>query len=479
MTSCRSVLLACLPVMLVACATQRPPASVDAGISPQWHAPAPVDAAALPHRGTVADVARWWQQQGDPVVGELIQAAQSVSPTVAAAKSRIEQARAAKVAAGAALAPALNGAVSASRSSAQPPLPINTVVQAALQPSWEIDLFGGARNNRDAAQARLDGAQAGWHEARVAVAAEVATQYYSLRACERQLAIVSADAASRTETARLTELSARAGFQAPATAALARATAAEGRSRAAEQRTQCTIDVKALVALTGLPEPQLRGKLAGAGTDVPLAISIPVPSLPAQILAQRPDIFSAEREVAAASAEVGSRQAQRYPRLTLSGSVGLASFRAGGVTTDLGTWSVGPLALSVPIFDAGQRAANVVAAQARYEEAASNYRARVRQAVREVEETLVRLDGIAQRLPDASTAVEGYRISLAALEDRYANGFASLIELEEVRRTRLAAETTLVALERERAAAWIALYRAVGGGWSSDRLATPLSSTTQ
>ena len=379
-------LLASLPFWLAACATQTPPSTVSAPLPAQWHAPLPASGAALPHNGALSELAQWWRRQGDPLLVDLIESAQTVSPTVSSAKSRIEQSRATRVGAGAALLPAINGSGSISRDSTQPPLPMGTTLQSALQPSWELDLFGGNRNTRDAAQARLEGAHAGWHEARVAVAAEVANQYYSLRACEKLLAIVSADAASRAETARLTQLSADAGFQAPATAALARASAAEGSSRAIQQRAQCALDIKALVALTALPEQELRQKIAAVPADLPQTMAMQIAALPAQVLAQRPDVFNAEREVAAASAEVGGTQAQRYPRLTLSGSVGAASFRTGGVSTDLNTWTIGPLALTVPLFDGGRRAANVEAAQARYEEAVVNYRAAVRQAVREVEE---------------------------------------------------------------------------------------------
>ncbi len=452
----------CLPVLLAACATPAPPASVSAATPAQWHAP-------LPHQGTLGDLSQWWQQQGDPLLVQLIEAAQAVSPTIASAKSRIGQARATRVASGAALLPALDGTLSAGRASAQAGIPTGTLASASLQSSWEIDLFGANRAGRDGAEARLEGAEAGWHEARVSVAAEVANQYYSLRACEKLMAVTSADAASRGETARLSDLSAKAGFQAPATAALARASAAEGNARATQQRAQCDLDVKALVALTALAEPELRQKLAAVPADLPQGADLAIASLPAQILAQRPDVFAAEREVAAAGAEVGSAQAQRYPRLTLSGLIGAGGFRSGGVTTDVTSWSIGPLALSLPLFDGGKRAANVDAAQARYEEAVAKYRAGVRQAVREVEEALVNLQSTAARSEDAMIAVEGYRASFSGAESRYSSGLASLVELEEMRRVRLAAEVALVALQRERVAAWIALYRAAGGGWTRVR----------
>ena len=459
---------ACLPFALAACGTppQAPPAEVPLAPPLQWQAP-------LPHNGTLTDLTQWWQQQGDPLLVQLIDAAQVASPTVSSATSRIAQARASRAAAAAALGPSVDGTLAASRGITQPGIPLATSVQAGVQASWEIDIFGANRATRDAAQARLEGAQAQWHEARVSVAAEVANQYAAFRTCERQLAVAKADAGSRGETSRLTELAARAGFQPPAFAALARASAAEGKARVTQQQAQCDLDVKALVALTALAEGDLRQKLAEAPAGIGLRAPITIANMPASVLAQRPDLYQAEREVAAASAEVGSAEAQRFPRLGLNGSITAARFRANGVTDDLTLWSIGPLSLSVPLFDGGRRAANVDAAKARYEEAAANYRARARQAVREVEEALVQLESTALRNEDARVASEGYRASFTATEARYQNGLASLVELEDARRTALAAEMALLTLQRERVAAWIALYRAAGGGWQ--RAGTPAS----
>ena len=449
-----------LPLALGACATTAPPAQVAAPPPTAWQAP-------LPHQGSLGDMARWWTQLGDPLLVELIDAAQAVSPGIAQAQARIAQARAAQVSSRAALLPSLDAQASASRGLNEQLARVATTAQAGLQASWEIDLFGANRAAKTAADERLAGAQALWHEARVSVAAEVAQQTSSLRTCLAQLDVTERDAQSLGETSRLSELSERAGFTAPATAALARASAAEAQARVAQQRMQCDVEVKTLVALTGWEEPTLRARLAApvaAAPDTLFAIAV----LPAQVLAQRPDVYNAERDVAAASADVGSAQAQRYPRLSLSGSVGAAWVRTGGATTDLNTWTIGPLALNVPLFDGGRRAAQVDAAQARYEEAAALYRARVRQAVSEVEQALVRLQSTAERNASARTAAEGYRASFDATEARWRGGLASLVELEDARRTLLAAESALVALQHERMAAWIALYRAAGGGWSAD-----------
>jgi NodT family efflux transporter outer membrane factor (OMF) lipoprotein len=460
MSTLRFIAAAAAALWLAGCASPRPPATVSAEPPPQWYAP-------LPHDGTLASLAAWWRQFNDPLLVELIESAQSLSPTVATARSRIEQARATRVAAGAALLPSVDGFGSATRGNAQAGLPqAATTLQSGVQASWEIDLFGRNRGSADAAQARLQGAQAGWHEARVSVAAEAANSYVNLRTCEQQLMVASSDAASRAETARLADLSAQAGFTAPADAALARASAAEASARAKQQRAQCDVERKALVALTAVSEPVLVSKMATARMQPAQTAMLSIASLPAEVLAQRPDVYQAELEVSAASADVGAARADQFPRLTLSGSIGVGHIRTGGVTADLDTWSIGPLALTVPIFDGGRRAANTGAAQARYEEAAALYRARVRQAVREVEEALVNIASTTARDEDARTATEGYRVSFNATEARYRSGLASLVELEDARRTALAAQTTLVALQRERLAAWIALYRAAGGGWT-------------
>ena len=474
MKAVRIIACAALPLLLPACALQTPPASVTAQTPLQWFAPLPAAQPldGLPHKGTLTDLTRWWAQQGDPLLVELIAAAQAVSPTVASARSRVEQARATRVAAGAALLPALDASASTSRGRSQQgvgpgAVPISSSIQAGLQASWEIDLFGGRLAGRDAASQRLTGAQAQWHDARVSVAAEVANQYQSLLTCRQLVSVTAADAVSRSETARLSGLSTSAGFTAPATDALARASAAEASSRATQQRALCELDIKALVALTGLTEPDIRQKLASAPVPPAHAATIFIASLPADTLAQRPDVFNAEREVAAASADIGSAQAERYPRLSLSGSIGNTRVRTGGVGSSLDTWSIGPLALSLPLFDAGRRAANVDAAVARYEEAAALYRARVRQAVREVEEALVNLQSTAARREDARLAADGYRAAFTGTEARYKSGLGNLLELEDARRTLLAAETGLLSLQRERANAWVALYRATGGGWSA------------
>ncbi|MEZ2293029.1 efflux transporter outer membrane subunit [Variovorax sp. RCC_210] len=477
-----ATLLLPLSLGLAGCSLTRPPAQVAAPFPAQWNAP-------LPHGGSLAVLADWWRQLDDPLLVELIGAAEAASPNVASAAARVAEARSTRVQAGAALLPSLDGTASASRGtsgfssgapstggsassagsassselSASTPV---TTLQAGLQSKWEVDLFGRLRADRDAAQAKQNSANAKWHDARVAVAAETANAYFAERACQEQLRVSESDARSRSETSRLTELSAKAGFTAPADAALARASASDASGRLTQQRATCAVQRKALVALSGIDEPTLAQKLAAAPTQRVLPAVGSIASVPAEAISQRPDVYAAELGVASASADVGSAEAERYPKLTVSGNIGRSQIRVSGFRQSLETWTVGPVSLTVPLLDGGARQANTDAAKARYTEAVSLYRANVRQAVREVEEALVNLDATDARTTDADNAVKNYQASFDATQARYSSGLASLFELEDSRRTLFTAQTARVSLQRERTEAWVALYRSMGGGWN-------------
>ena len=467
-----------LCLALAGCSLTRPPAAVPPPVPAQWNAPLPPPGPAAPPLpvGSIPALTDWWRQLNDPLLDRLIAAAQDESPTIASAAARIAEARATRVQSGAALLPSLDASLtgtrgnSGSRFGASPTggliaIPITTT-QATLQSSWEADLFGRLRSDREAAQTRLVSADAKWHDARVSVAAETANAYFAERACIQQLTVSESDTRSRSETARLSDLSSQAGFTAPADAALARASASDASGRLSQQRAQCDVQRKALVALTGIDEPELAAQLAASPVQQALPNVQAVASVPADMLVQRPDVYANELGVAAASAEVGSAEAARYPRLTLQGSVGRTTFRLAGQEQSLDTWSIGPVTLTVPLFDGGTRRANVESAKARYAEAVAVYRGSVRQAVREVEEALVNLQSTDARASDADSAVKNYQAAFDAMQARYKSGLASLIELEDVRRTLYAAQTARVALQRERANAWVALYRTTGGGWT-------------
>lgn len=434
--------------------------SVAAPVAAQWHAP-------LPHGGQLADLSQWWAQFDDPLMLRLIEAGQQVSPTLAQASARIADARATRVAQRAVLMPSLDVSANSSRGRSELGAPIGTVSSASLQVGWELDLFGAGRAGANAAQARLEASQAGWHDARVSVAAEVASTYVELRACEAQVTQAERDANSRARTSQITSLAANAGFQSPAAADLANASAAQGNATLIQQRAQCDLLIKALNALTAQDEAALRRELVMRNGLLPKPAELDVTAMPAEVLAQRPDIYAAARELMAASADSDQAQAQRWPRITLAGNIGTTRMDSGGVSTDGTVWSIGPVTVTLPLFDGGTRSANAKAAHARYEAAIIVYSARLREAIRDVESALVMLDSTATRSNDVFIAATGFERSYAATEASYQAGTSSLFELEDARRSMVTAQSTVIELNRQRISAWITLYRALGGGWSS------------
>jgi outer membrane protein TolC len=239
----------------------------------------------------------------------------------------------------------------------------------------------------------------------------------------------------------------------------------QARVEAAQSRADCDALVKGLAVLTGSDEPALRTRLAASTARLPRPAAFAVATLPAQLLQQRPDIAAAERALVAAAADVGVAEADRWPRLTFSGTLGASSLRVGGSTLDGTAWGFGPQ-LVLPLFDAGLRAAREEAARARYDAARAALDGQLRRAAAEVEEALVRLDAATRREGEAQRAAQGFVDYFAAAEQRWRIGAGSLIDREEARRTALAAQSALIAVQRERVAAWITLYRSLGGGWN-------------
>jgi len=457
----RRTLAPLLAAGLAACSMAPPYQPPAAPAPPAWQAP-------RPHAGDVARLADWWSRFDDPMVARLVDAAQREHPTLEAAMMRIAQARANARIAGAGDWPVLDLKAQSQRIAAGiPPLAApRTQSNVALDAGWELDLFGTVRSGRDAARARVEARERDWHDARTTLAAEVATSYVALRACEGLFAVQQDDVASQVKTVDLTDRKAAAGFTAPADAALLRGVLADAGNRLAAQRAECDVTVKTLAALTGLQESTLREQFAAATARVPRADTFVVPGVPAAVLAQRPDLAAIERELAAAAAEIGVAEARRYPQVMLTGSIGYASLDLLGVASRGMSWAFGP-ALSLPVFDAGRRAGQVEFAQARFGELRANYMARAREAVREVEQALVRLDAANRRVADAESAIRNFEAFLAGAQTRVQVGVGNVIELEEARRQTLNARATLVQLHRDRATSWIALYKAVGGGWET------------
>ena len=455
--------------LLSACAATPPtdPAGPAPGQMPtQWFAPM------TPHSGSTASLANWWGRFQDPLLVQWMGLAQAQSPSLAQARAQVFAARAALETTDVLAGPqvAAVGSISRGRNASAPDA-VGTAVGLGAQASWALDVWGGNRAGVEQWRAQEVAANAGWHEARVLVASELAQTYFGHRTCQVQLALAERDRDSRAVTAQAADHTERAGLTAPAVAAVARASAADSAARARQQADQCNRQIKALVALTAVPEPELRSALAAAPPMVAssaLEGVLAVKAVPMDAIRQRPDVARAQANWVAAAEGVGVARANMLPSLSFSGSWLRNRLSTGGNATSFNTWSIGPLSVTVPVVGRGALQARTDAAVAQYEASGQAYAATLRQAVAEVEQALMSLDGLGQRETNSATALAGYTQSLTATEARYRVGFANLNELEDARRLRLSAESGAIALQQERINTWIALYVALGGGFDPE-----------
>jgi outer membrane protein, multidrug efflux system len=451
---------------LTACGSMGPPPdrtvqAVETSLPQVWYAPP------LPHQGQTGSMTDWWSRLGDPQLAALIGEAQQGSASIIAARAQVFAARAALAGADSATLPQV-GLTAGVYRGVNASAPLGTGMNAGLQASWALDVWGQNASSVRQASAQVLAEQAGWHEARVLMAAETARLYLGWRSCLAQKAVIDSDLRSRTVTARSAADTERAGLLAPATAALARAGQADAESRLALQNRQCEQQFKSIVALVGAEEPRMRERLGTAAVlpDPSTAGSaLQVAAVPMDVIRQRPDVARAQQALVAAAEGVGVARAALWPSLSLTGSVLRNRFTTGSESTSFNTWSIGPLALSLPLIGRAGLNASAEAAAARYESAALGYANVLRRAIAEVEQSLVALDALRTQLLASQQAVAGYTRSFEATEARYRVGLANLNELEEARRLKLNADSGAVALQLDHLNTWIALYVALGGGF--------------
>ncbi len=481
-----SLVLAALGMGLSGCAMlnnligdYNPQSSIDMVKLPaQWQAP-------LPHNGLVRNLNEFWQRYPQPVLLDFIIQAQTQAPDVATALANMAEARANRVKAQAALLPKVDGTLSATRSLQQPKditikgsnaggfgmnNSITNTTQANLQASWEIDLYGSQRANRDATVAQEKAAIAGWHEARVSVAAEVASSYFNYVLCHQQSELQAQVQSSSEISSRLTDAAYQVGFKDAGELALAISNFADAKQEAKNQAAQCEVEVKNLTALTYYDEAIVRQKLVEARNSTPqldLNRLFIIEEIPANAIRQRPDVYRAEVDLIRAAANVKQAAADRLPKISLDGSIGWMRTSNAFFESKGRVWSLGPIQLTLPIFDGGALKASQETAEARYQEAAAAYRGAVQKAIKETETALVNLHTTCDRELDMADSLERLSAHLKFAEAKQKAGFASKLEVEESRRNLLQAKKNAMTLQLERANAWLNLYRAAGGGWQS------------
>lgn len=417
-----------------------------------------------PHEGEVTSLTKWWGQLHDPELVAFVQSAQNSSPTMGQARARIAQARAsARVdTAGTYPSAKARGEYNASKTS-------SPYGGSALDASWELDFLGKHELTRQASAARLSAANAAWHQARVSLAAEVAGIYFNYRYCSLTTKLESEGLESRLKTLDLVRLKVHAGATARTALYQVEAGVAEARNGILAQEGSCQQLMHQLSELTTVPFGEVKARLESSPDVLPSPGAVPFIEMPVAVLRQRPDLAEAEQDVYAAAAEAGVAEARRYPSVKLFGSIGLNHDSSDGFSS---VWSWGP-SISLPVLDGGRTKQQAVKALAEYDESVHTWKATVQKAVREVEDSLIRMKVALAQVESADFALSRYDEVFRSTEVRYDLGAASLLELEDARRSALSAKQSRLALNLAHAQARVALYKAAGGGWPTEMTLEP------
>jgi multidrug efflux system outer membrane protein len=402
----------------------------------------------------------WWTIFGDAQMDALQADAAAASQTLKAAWARLQQARAVAGVAAAERAPQVGLSAGATRLRSAETAP-QTQWQAQAAASYEIDLFGRVANAVAAARADAQQAEALYRSLLLALHADVAANYFALRSLDAEIALLERSVRLREEALDLLQRRLRAGEIGEFDVARARTELSVTRAEAiAVGRRRAELE-HALAVLTGKP-PASFALAARPLVFEPIAVPA---GLPSALLERRPDIAAAERALAAANARIGVARAAFFPRITLTGALGVQSAELGDLLQwSSRTWLLGPLA-ALPLIDGGRNRSLRAQAEARYEEAVAEYRQRVLVALQEVEDSLSALRLLAEQAREQERAIESARRALAISDARFRAGDVNYLDVIDAQRSVLATERGATQVHAERALATVALIRALGGGW--------------
>ena len=449
------------PEAVPASAATAPPT---APAPPTASAPPTPPAPPVPPAASVEALSGWWRQFDDAALGDFVEQALRGTPELRAALARLEAARASRALARAQRAPTVTAGVSAQTSAANGRAATDAF-GTGLDAAWELDLFGARRRALEAAEADLGAAEATLASTRVSLAAEVALAYVEVRTAQARIDVARRNLDSQAETLQLTRWRAQAGLVGALDVEQATASHAQTRAQLPVLESAFGQARHRLAVLLGRPPAALDAVLA-APKPIPTApAGIPV-SIPAAVLAQRPDVAAAERALAAETARVGVAEAARYPSLSLGASIGLQALTPGGLLDAGATTRSLFASLAATVFDAGRLRRQVEIRSAVQAQALAQYESAVLTALQEVEDALLALAVGGERRAALATAVDAARNAALLARQRYASGLADFQAVLDSGRTVLTLEDALVTSTADTSDAVVRLYKALGGGWS-------------
>ncbi len=414
----------------------------------------------------------WWSIFQDPQLDGLEAKVDSANQDLKAAFARLQQARAATRIARADLFPTLTAGSSAQRARASvnsptfPPgaKPVYNNFDLEADFSYEFDVWGRVRNAVSSAKASQQASAADLATLNLAIHAELATDYFSLRAQDTQRVLLDKTVQDYAESLQLTQNLYNGGGAALADVDQAQAQLETARTQAADIRLQRAQSEHAIAVLLG-ENPSVYH------TDpnpMPAQLMPPPidPGLPSSLLERRPDVAAAERRVAAANAQIGVARAAYFPVFSLGAAAGFDSTKSSNwLSAPSQLWSLGPAAGLLTVFDAGRHRAQSAQAKAAYDEQVADYRNTVLGAYQEVEDNLAALRQLEQESISEAAAVTATAKALQQAQYRYKAGLVTYLEVATAENTALQAQISNVTIQLRRMSASVLLVKALGGGW--------------
>jgi multidrug efflux system outer membrane protein len=424
----------------------------------------------------------WWSVFGDPVLVRLQEEALAANPDVFIAMARLKQARALTSRSesarfpevGAGFGPTrerITGAAAGLGDSA--PGTTQTLWRAQASVAYEVDIFG--RVSSEVAAARADAAekQALAHQMLLLVQADVARTYFSVRQLQGERRLLREAVKLRDDAATLLERKLGVGAVAGYVVDQAKTEMFSARSEQLAVDQQHALALHALATLLGKPPAMFSLETKPLENVI---VQLP-PGMPSALLERRPDIAAAERAMVAENARIGVAKAAFFPSLSLTGTLGYESADLGNlISWSQRTFLLGPLigtALNLSIFDGGRRKADVSRAREVYEERVAEYRKTVLQAFREVEDSLVSIRTVDERIVHQRGAEEASARVARSAKNRFDEGDVDYLVVVDAERTLLRSQQSLIQSEGERARATVELVRALGGGWEISAVEQP------
>ena len=419
---------------------------------------------------------------GDPELNRLEAVATTNNQQLAAAFANIQQARALVSVARADFFPQISADPSATRQRVSSSQSLGAAASSRgatfdlfsvpLDASWELDLWGRVRREVEGARARLTASADDLESSKLAIQAEVASDYFSLRSLDAQYQLLEETAVAYRRSLELTQNRRKSGIATDLDVSQAGTQLATTEAQIPAVQLQRATFLHALATLTGQPAPAFelgatKGALAAAKEALDAGPGIPV-AIPSELLERRPDIAAAERRMAAANADVGLACAAFFPRITLNGVAGYQSVDTSTLFNwESRVWSIGP-AMTLPIFTGGRNRAQLAAARAAYDAAVANYRQTVLSAFQDVEDQLAAQRLLAQQSEKENAALKSARRTLDISTTKYKGGVITYLDVVIAQSAALALEQTVVQLNAQRLAASVSLIKALGAGWAAD-----------